>query len=89
MVLMAAFSIFAADLPVYPGALVDVRVTKELQEKDPENVGYITTDSCDKVDKYYKSLGGQDAPHSRIVNDATSVTVTGRSKERNHDSDCC
>lgn len=72
-VLTWASSVFAADVPVYPGALVDARVTKAIQEQDAENVAYTTTDPFDKVDKYYKSLGGQDAPHSRVVNDATTM----------------
>ncbi len=75
-VLTSASSVFAADVPVYPGALVDAPITKAIQKKDLENVAYITTDSFDKVDKYYKSLGGQDAPHSRVIND--SVTMVGQ-----------
>lgn len=72
----SASSAFAADVPVYPRALVDPRVTKAVQEKDFENVAYTTADSFDKGDKYYKSLGGQDAPHSRVVND--TITMAGQ-----------
>ena len=73
--LMSASAAFAADVPVYPGALVDAGISKIIQEKEPENVAYTTADSFDKVDKYYKSLGGQDAPHSRVVNDTITMVA--------------
>jgi hypothetical protein len=75
--LVCAVLCFASgpDVAVYPGAIVEPDVTKTIRKTNPENAAYNSTDSFDKVENYYKKLGGEDVPHSRNVSESTKFVV--------------
>jgi len=58
------------DVAAYPGATVDPALTALNRTHGPqlaELAVYTTADSFEKVDEYYKKIGGQEVPHSRNV----------------------
>jgi hypothetical protein len=63
------------DIAVYPGATVDEQVGNALRKDHPGGVGYNSVDAFEKVDDYYKKLGGQDVPHSRIASSYLKYVV--------------
>ena len=68
-VLLLAFACLglSADVPVYPGAVLEEQVSKSIRKSNPENAAYNTADSFDKVDAFYKKAGSEDVPHSRNI----------------------
>ena len=58
---------FAADFPLYPGAVMDDKVSAALRASNPESAAYNSTDAFEKVEDFYKKLGGIDKIHSRNV----------------------
>ncbi len=65
----------APDVPVYPGAVVDEAVSKDLRKDHPDGIGYNTADSFDKVEAFYKKAGGEDAPYTRNVSATMKYVV--------------
>jgi hypothetical protein len=67
---LIAFTCLGAspDIAIYPGAVVDEQVSDALRKSVPGGVAYTTADTFEKVDEYYKKLGGEDVPHMRHIN---------------------
>ena len=65
----------ALDVAAYPGAARDEKMTANHSKTNPGLVGYTTSDSFAKVDDFYKKLGSQDVPHSRVLNEVVTMVT--------------
>ena len=69
VVLVFAFVCLGAslDVAVYPGAIVEERVSKSVRKSNPDNIAYNTADAFEKVDAFYKKAGSEDVVKTRNI----------------------
>jgi hypothetical protein len=66
------------DVAIYPGGVVNERISKSNLEQGPqfaELVAYLSTDDFEKVDDYYKKIGALDVGRSRNLNATMKYVV--------------
>jgi hypothetical protein len=59
------------DVAVYPGAVLDDQRTSAVRSKHPEQAVYRTQDSFEKVEAFYRKLGGENLKNSDNVNNVS------------------
>jgi hypothetical protein len=60
---------FAADVPVYPGAMLSATLARAMQERNPDSVVYTTQDAFDKVYEFYRNIGAETPTGTLLTKD--------------------